>query len=279
MLADSINQNKSRINEVLHIGYANWDSLLNRIEAQEESSHEDFADEQVWTFLVVCIYAIQGMDGINALAQALIKTKLPSPTKAWFEVLPLPLRLREGSTHLDLAFGTISQRSGTQSGIKLERNENSWICFVECKWYSDIAGYVSHDRQRNQLARVIENALYFNRGDWFPKTVHVTLITPEVFESSPTNSRFYQYKYAEYRNVESGAKHLVRDLATSCLPFRRPFPDINERLSSLHLNWVSYETLFRQAPKSPLKQPFLDFANKFNGTRRTLLSQNKLDGQ
>src|SRR5438876_3755036 len=135
-LADSIRQCKNRICEVLHVGYANWDDLLDRIERQEGAGQSDFSDEQVWTFLVACAYSMGGEQGVNALAQILTEQSdqsLLSPPKLWFEVLPLPPRVHEGNTHLDLALGNIALRSGTQSGIELGTNNRSWICFVECK--------------------------------------------------------------------------------------------------------------------------------------------------
>lgn len=264
-LADGIRQHKNRICEALHIGYANWDDLLERIERQEPAKHSDFADEQVWTFLVGCAYAMNGLDGTSTLAQLLTGTAPPIPTKAWFEVLPLPARTREGNTHVDLAFGSITLRSGTQSGIELSTDEHSWVSFVECKWYSDIAGSVSYDKHRNQLARVIENAVYFSRGDRFAQEAHVTLVTPEVFKACPASSRLYQYKYSEYSKAETA--DLVRDLAASCLPHRRQFPVIHERLRRFRLHWVTYETLFQGVPDSELKEPFLDFAGKFNGRK------------
>lgn len=264
-LADGIRQHKNRICEALYIGKANWDRLLDSIELQERIPLSDFAEEQVWTFLVACAYAMEGLAGTGTLAKLLTGASPPSATKAWFEVLPLPTRLEEGNTNLDLAFGSIALRRGTRSGIELGKDERSWVCFVECKWYSDIAGSVSYDKHRNQLARVIENAVYFNQGDRFADEVLVSLVTPEVFQSYPAGSRLYRYKYSEYSKAE--AHDLVRDLDVSCLTLRRQFPDIHERLRSLRLHWVTYETLFRSVPDSELKRPFLDFASRFNGTK------------
>ena len=271
-LADAVRQHKNRICKVLHLGYANWDNLLERIEKQEWTECSDFADEQVWTFLVSCAYAMQGPEGIRKLAQLMIEGNPPSETKAWFEVLPLPPRKQEGNSHIDLAFGSIALRSGTQSGIELSEDRSNWVCFVECKWYSDIAGSVSYDKHRNQLARVIENALYFHQGARFVEEVHVTLVTPGVFKSCRSRSRLYQYKYSEYTAAKTGNLELEKDLAASCLPFRQPFPDICERLRHLRrplgLHWISYETLFDGIPDSELKSAFLEFANRFNGTKK-----------
>jgi hypothetical protein len=269
-LTNCILQHKTRIKEALHIGYANWDNLVARIKRQERNHLPDFYDEKVWTFLVSCVYAIQGPPGIGLLAQLLTEANVPphSATKAWFEVLPLPPRFKEGNTHLDFALGNIELRNGTRSGIEFGGHEQSWICFVECKWYSDIAGFVSHDKQRNQFARVIENAIYFKCGDQLPQQVHVTLVTPEVFKSYKTRSRLYQYKFIEYSQADETPETLVRDLDASSLQLRGPYNNIHERLNNLHLHWISYETLFNNAPDSELKQPFCEFVKLFNGTQQ-----------
>jgi len=270
-LAGTIGKHMARIREALYIGYANWDDLVYRVERQERHhSQDDFYDEQVWTFLVSCVYAIQGLQGIGLLAQLLTDSEEPpqGASKAWFEVLPLPPRSREGNTHLDLALGNIDLRNGTVSGIELGKSEHNWICFVEFKWYSDIAGSVSYDKHRNQLARVIENAIYFNREDQFAQQVHVTLVTPEIFKSYKTKSRLYQYKFVEYSQTAETPGTLALDLAASSLQLRCPCNNIHERLDNLHLHWITYETLFTNAPDSELKRPFCEFVKKFNGTQQ-----------
>jgi hypothetical protein len=271
-LAVGIRYHKNRICEALHIGCANWDKLLDKIERQELSSNADFADEQVWTFLLGCVYAMQGLQGISRLAGFLIETELLSTTKAWFEPLPFPPRFHERNTHLDLAFGSIALRNGTQSGIELAIGEPSWICFVEFKWYSDISGSVTNDKHRNQLARVIENGLYFHKGDRFAQQFHITLVTPEAFHSYPARSRLYQYKYPEYSQGEMKAENLADDLAASCLPLRSQSSNIFERIRNLHFHWISYEALVQRVPDSDLKKPFLEFASRFNGTKSDRLN-------
>jgi hypothetical protein len=274
-LSDCIAKHKDRIYDTIHIGFANWDGLLEVIERQELAKLADFVDEQVWTFLVGCAYAMQGMSGTHALAQVLIGATPASEQKAWFEVLPLSPRSSEGKTHLDLALGTIDLRKGTASGIELRDVERSWVCFVECKWYSDISNSVSYARHRNQLARVIENGLYFSRGDRFAQEVHVTLVTPEVFKSRAASSRLYQYKYAEYSDAQTSLERLAEDLEASCLKLQPRLPSIKSRLPCLLLHWISYETLFQNATDSELKQPFLDFAARSNGTRTVSTDANE----
>jgi hypothetical protein len=272
-LVERIRQHEKHIRESFHVGDAQWDALLGKIEHQEKAKHVDFYDEQVWTFLVGCAYAIHGLEGTTALAQILIEGVPPSHTKAWFEVMPLPPRIKEGRTHLDLAVGSLKLRHKTQGGIELASAEDDWVCFVECKWYSDIAGSVSHDKHRNQLARIIENAVYFGKGDRFAHEVHVTLVTPEIFKSYPVKSRLYQYKYSEYSDAQAGAQNLITDLSASSLVLRRHLPDIRERLHGLHLHWVTYETLFQQAPDAELKLSILEFGDRFNATHKNQASK------
>lgn len=93
--------------------------MINKIEEQEQNQTSEFADEQVWTFLLACGYAIAGPNGVEKLTSLLTGINgLSSDTdKIWLEVLPSSPREKEGQTHLDLAMGTINVRSGTISGI------------------------------------------------------------------------------------------------------------------------------------------------------------------
>jgi hypothetical protein len=167
-LSQIVRDHMDRVCLTLHIGYANWDDLLKRVERQEWQGRPDFADEQVWTFLLAATYAIAGDLGAQRLASLLIENGVSKPiNKLWFECLPVSPRFNEGDTHLDLAVGGIAQRNGTTSGIEYDRNVADFICFCECKWYSDISIDVTYDKDRNQLARTIENAL-FSPGYRFP---------------------------------------------------------------------------------------------------------------
>jgi hypothetical protein len=265
-LSELIRNYKDDICRTLHIGYANWDALLDTIETQEMRAAPDFADEQVWTFLLGAIYAMEGANGAARLASLLMEKQTTWPIdKIWFECLPMPPRLAERNTHLDLAVGDIQLRRGTQSGI--EYNDGGPICFCECKWYSDISIDVSNDRSRNQLARVIENAICFQRKMQFPTEVHVTLITPQVFNPTAAKSRLYQYKREEYFD----RKNILTDLDLCCLKKRASheyvYPrDLARRLEYLHLHWVSYQSLFQDAPESILKESLSDFVKRFDGS-------------
>ena len=123
---------------------------------------------------------------------------------------------------------------------------------------------VRYDKHRNQLARVIENALCFQRGDAFPKSVHVTLVTPTVFKERPIRSRLYQYKFCEYLQSPD---QLIAELAACRLKKRDEwYPDLKQRVTCLRLHWVSFQSLCKEVPDSPLKVPFREFALRFDGT-------------
>jgi hypothetical protein len=66
------------------------------------------------------------------------------------------------------------------------------------KWYSDIALNVSYDIQRSQLARLIDNALCFQKLSEVAEKVYVTLVTPQKFQAPCVKSRLYQHKFEEY---------------------------------------------------------------------------------
>ena len=173
-------------------------------------------------------------------------------------------RFKEDNTHLDLAIGSIQTRGTTRSGIELAHEPNPWVCFVEAKWGSDIATHVTNDMDRNQLARVAENALTFQAEGRVVDTVVVTLLTPRRFRTS--RSRFYTYKYEEYR---SQPQTLLADLEHSPLPPRNSrtwtYPsDLADRAARLQLHWVTYEDLVSAIPESPLRRPIRTFHGALN---------------
>src|SRR6056297_1705354 len=202
MLSEIIDENREEIEKFLHIGYANWEDMINKLKNYEGSNdNKKMDDEQLWTFLLGCGYAAGKKEGISKLARLLTTKNINTDEidKIWFEVLPLPPRKDEGNTHLDLAIGNISIRDNTTSGIKLKNNiEKPWICFCEMKWNSDISTKVSYDLKRNQMIRVIENALTFqNNNNELAKDIYFNLVTPDLFKKEP-KSRLYHYKFEEY---------------------------------------------------------------------------------
>lgn len=266
-LAEILMNRHDEITKYLYIGYARWDDLIKRVATQEQTSLYDFADEQIWTFLVGCGYAIAGEQGVAMLTNTLTGSNQRAPTnsKIWFEVLPIPPRKGEGKTHLDLALGTIARRKGTESGIKLDAAESSWICFCEMKWYSDISTSVTCDIHRNQLARVIENALCFQDSGKYGEEVYVTLVTPAIFRNATLKSRLYQYKFGEY----STNRTCLTDELNACIlkknnqPDWSYLPDLTQRVASLSLWWATYDRLFANLPDSAIAPELKNFWRQY----------------
>lgn len=266
-LGDALKKNLDQINQYLYVGYARCDRLIKRTERQEQERPGDFADEQVWTFLLGCGYAIAGQEGVARLTRLLTGSnqRAPAAPRIWFEVLPIQPRKGEGRTRLDLALGTLGRRKRTKSGIEVGNDDPSWICFCEMKWYSDISTRVSHDAHRNQLARVIENALSFQGGGRYADNVHVTLVTPKIFRDAEPKSRLYQYKFEEYAKDPT---HIVEDLQACALERRNQqrwsYPaDLAERAEPLTLHWVTYDELFEDLPESPLAADLTSFWTQY----------------
>lgn len=255
-LAELLVKYHHEIYKCLFLGYVQWDDLIDRIRRQERTSSHDLDDEQIWTFLVGCGYAIAGEQGVAVLTQTLTGSiqRAPANPKIWFEVLPTPPRKKEGETHLDLALGTIVTREGTESGVKLDDVEAPWVCFCEMKWYSDISSGVTYDVHRNQLARVIENALCFQGAGKYAERVYFTLVTPSVFRYATLKSRLYQYKFEEY---DTNRSYLIDDLLACVLEKNdRPgwsYPsDLLPRVTNLSLRWVTHDELFENLPDSAI---------------------------
>ena len=79
-LAEELTNRHDKIIKYLHIGYAQWDKLIRRVERQEREPSDDFDDEQIWTFLVGCGYAIAGEDGVATLTKILTGSNYEAPT-------------------------------------------------------------------------------------------------------------------------------------------------------------------------------------------------------
>ena len=125
------------------------------------------------------------------------------------------------------------------------------------KWYSDISTSVKHDIHRNQLARVIENALYFNDGDRLSDCVYVALVTPKAFKNTNVKSRFYQYKFEEY---EADRNQLVKDFEACVLKKRKHASgNVADRVERLTLRWPTYEEIFANIPDSAISKELKKF--------------------
>ena len=222
---------------------------------------DEVYDEKLWTWLIACGYAAAGAEGVDRLTRALTGGLQHAHRGhgIWFEAQPPTPRRREGNTHLDLALGDLAPRAGTDGGIQAAQGA-SWACFCEMKWYSDLSGKVTHDVHRNQLARVIENAVAFSPEPL--ETVHVALVTPAAFRES--RSRFYAYKFEEYERDRSA---LLADLGRCCLEPAYRTDDLEARLDRLHLHWVTFDDLFDGMPESELGDAVKQFRRRFDGTQ------------
>ena len=270
-LTELLEKHRDVIEQRLHLGYVHWEDLVKKLGTQERSAQGAFRDEQVWTFLAGCGYAISGTEGLASITNILTGADLPQPDDAniWMEVLPLPPRTREGNTHVDLAIGHIARRGNSESGIKLKHSPESWICFCEMKWNSDISLCVTYDRNRNQLARVIENALCFQDEVRYSDEVHVALVTPAIFKRPDSEFRAYQ---GMFRRYESDRVRLRHDLDACRLEKRDradwKYPDnIGDRMYGLNLRWPTYEELFSEVPSSAISEGLQSFWEKYSNIR------------
>ncbi len=233
-----------------------WEDFIERVrvlETQDRPIH----DEQVWT--VLCAYGYSLVEGGPELLARVIfgDGERARAEQTWLEFMPASPRREEGPTHLDLAFGDLKRRNGTEGGICHEAplGRAGWSGFVEAKWLSDISYGVGKDPKRNQLLRVIENALSFqSESNSYPAQVHVALLTPGTFKRDP-QTRFYGLKYGDYVADKSA---VLRDLAVMRLEkSRQPgwkYPaDLAGRLGALSLHWATFEEVLGAMPSTPFK--------------------------
>ena len=216
-----------------------------------------YNNEKVWTFFLAHAILNSKVRKQHYLRKLLNENvKIDKDLEIWCEAEPLPPRKgvesdSEGNTKLDMAFGDIGQRDITKAGIEFLHSAG-WVCFVEAKLFSDCSSGVLYDPFRNQLARVIENLITFqkvekNKLPSFPQKTFFTLLTPRIFKEHP-HTKLYGYKYSEFqikgalekefencriekRNIENGWK----------------YPDnIRKRLTTLKFNWVAYEDILEE---------------------------------
>ena len=250
----------------LKLGWVNKPALIERVR-NIEKSNAPIKDEQVLTYLCVYGYAIHD-GGPQRLARLLLEDDRASYVgQIWFEFLPSSPRENEGKTHADLILGHVRGRDETDSGIEFAKpgSGDSWVAIIEAKLLSDISCHVTHDPLRNQLLRVIENALTFQDSSReMPDTAHVVLLTPELFVQHP-RTRFYGCKFQEYRPDPSRVKvqAIQKDLRSVQLARSATRPDwqypddIEQRLNALKLHWVTFESLVRGMSDSAFKSDLL----------------------
>jgi hypothetical protein len=250
-------------------------SILERLTRYELTRPDrGLHDEEVWTLLFAYGFVVvEG--GLTKLAQLLIEGTVP-PTRfnVQLEMLPFPPRQGlETNSNIDLVAGHWQIRGRTQTGIDYHTPDErpGWVCMTEVKWLSDIAMKTTHDLQRNQLARVIETALTFQQPGnppSYPEAIHVTLLTPDRFKpprESITGSRFYFYKYNEYWHADRPQiREILGDIDNAQVPRRNntpewEYPELERRIGSLRLHWVTFEGLLAGMPHSEYKQHLSDF--------------------
>jgi hypothetical protein len=249
--AETLDQNWAKFENYLNLGRLELEKLITKIKHEAEVQKPAFANEQIWTFLMACGYALSGEAGLKELTRVLTGSDLPLPAKPkiWIEVSPLPPRQKEGNAFVDLALGTISRRSPTKSGIELDFSDNGWVCFCEMKYDSDISPKTTYDVNRNQLLRVIENALCFQNAGKLADKIYVTLVTRRESRSE-SNHKKYNKILDEYLNNPHSlaeqlqdSQHGIRNQTDWHYP-----EDLEKRILNLKLNWVSYEELFSRMP-------------------------------
>jgi len=239
-------------------------------------SKKFYEKEKVWNFLTASILSNKSSQKnyLPLFCDALIP--IDSHYDIWFE--PEPIRPRkgvsgdaEGTTHLDLAFGSVRHRETTASGIEYDpKNDDEWICFVEGKLRHDLSPGVKHDSDRNQMIRTIENLLCFQGEYNFPKKLYFSLLTPQAYKNESENKDYFN-KFNRYKSKEN----ILKDLKS---PFNErtekewKYPNnIEERLKLLTINWVTYEDIIGRE----FKMSDLDLTN-LNDKQKKFFS-NKLD--
>lgn len=178
----------------------------------------------------------------------------------FLEAQPYSQRKHEGNSNLDLAMGSIKKREGTESGIQYDpKNQEKHFLFLEAKWDSDISVGVKYCTIRNQLQRVIDNALYFSFNPESIDKIYVVLLTPKKYKDcyeEKLNSRFYGYKYGEY---SSDSSIILRELEMikSDLPWKEGKnldSLIQENIKKLTLNWVTFEELIEKISRNRIRE-------------------------
>lgn len=276
-VARLLERNADTIRKYLCASDAQWASLLQAANRVWDKECEDLRDEHVRTFVLASGYAAAGESGVAMLTEALTglsdpglgavetgsSAAVPAELRIWLEATPISALKREGNTHVDLALGTIAHRDRTESGIELANVKSPWVCFCEIKWCADISPDVKHFVHRNQLLRVIENALCFQKNGRCADQVFVTLVTPAHLRNAPVKSRLYHYKYEEY---STDKRAILWDLmGASSTDQRRHEPgwfypsSLPERVERLTLRWVTYDELVEHLPESPIRADVLEF--------------------
>jgi len=229
------------------------------IEAIQSGKDKIYRNEKVWNFLIADILSDPSFQKqfFTSICDDSISINPNYDYDIWLESQPIPPRkgkskASEGKTKLDIAFGSIKQRynsgKSTKSGIEFDpENENGWICFVEGKFKSELSTRTTYDSCKNQLIRVIENALCFQGDRQAPKKTYVVLLTPRAYQSKQEKNYYKIMKECENQD------YILRSIKSSQFPERPPFnnwqyPNIADRIKLLKKpNWVFYEMIIEKA--------------------------------
>lgn len=234
------------IDRELFLSKNEFQSKLVHLKGESKSGTDH---ESMWLFLLTYGYFIGNKT--EKLVEILSGVKEKS-NGIFLEARPVNCRENESNTVLDLALGSVKRRGDSESGIEL--SDEGTINFCEFKYGSDIDDSTTRDIKRNQLERVIETALSFQREDLYAEKVVVTLVTPKIFMRPTKKSKLYQYKFLEY---EESIENIKSDLeeSTHSVNVRKDwkYPNIEERLKVLDLRWVSLEEIFHGIPEGKYK--------------------------
>ncbi len=210
--------------------------------------------EKVWTYLVAHIIDSAHDQRPYFGLFCGDEPNLGGRTDLWYECQPLSPRLgtpkldHETNSKIDLAFGAVSRRGDSGSGIAYDRAAGlGWACFVEAKHLSDCAGRTTNDPFRNQLERDIESLLCFQANGQFPDRLYFALLTSRRFRETP-RTRFYGYRVTEYQQ-DPGllAADIERFTVAGRTNYGQVYPDIRGRITALKISWVAYEDILEYA--------------------------------
>lgn len=231
------------------------------IEIIQSGKDKIYRNEKVWNFLIADIlsnpsFLKQFFTSINDDS-----ISIKPNYDIWLESQPISPRKyknknTERNTHIDIAFGCIKQRNQigkkqlAKSGIKYELfNNDGWICFIEGKFESKLSEGTTYDPCKNQLTRVVENALCFQGEGCFPEKLYVVLLTPKIYRNDVKKN--YVEKLKEYTDEP---RNILTDIESSKIQRRTPvddwrYPDnIDDRIQCLRpLKHLSYEEIIKQA--------------------------------
>ena len=269
-LSGIIEENKKKIKENLRIEDMGSepesliDEYVKKIKSIEDTK-DIIYDEKLWTFILAAGYAMSGPKGVSDLFCELTDCKTRETKTSLgicLEGRPQSPRKGEDRSHIDLAIGDFEKEDATKSGIKLIEHNSSFRQFVFCemKWYSDISVKTAKDKRRNQLTRIIESALIFNKDPIrHHENICVSFVAPALFMNSEAKSRLYRYKLDEYltngNGINGGAvlNDIKQEYGYQPRGGKEQKKLLNENINFLKLKSLAYEDLIENMKDEPKK--------------------------